>query len=144
MLRTDGEMTGLHFVSISGTPGHTNGAGAGTGPTVSLLGTDCNQFITVVTGTSPTASAAIVTVTYTVAFSGTSTFPVFSPANAGRAAALTGNGAHLRRLEQHDTIRAQRGQHCTGRRHQLHLDGAHLLTTREKNVMEKKIADFFS
>ncbi len=68
------------------------GAGAGTGPTVSVTGTPHAGQITVTTGSAPTASATVATVTFASAFAATPQTVLLIPANAN-AAALTGNGA---------------------------------------------------
>lgn len=58
------------------------GTGAGTSPTVSVVGTDQAGQITVTTGTAPTGTNAIVaTITFNLAF-GTSPYVVLYPANA--------------------------------------------------------------
>lgn len=50
------------------TPAIAAGTGAGTTPTVSISGTDVNGVITVTTGTTPTASATVATVTFSAAY----------------------------------------------------------------------------
>jgi hypothetical protein len=72
-------------------PGIAAGAGAGTGPTVSVSGTDQNGQISVLTGSSPTASAVVGTITFANAW-GTTPRVLLTPANAA-AAALSGNAA---------------------------------------------------
>lgn len=56
-------------VSYGGsTPSIAAGTGAGTSPTVSIVGTNNGGVITVTTGTLPSSSAILITVTYTGAF----------------------------------------------------------------------------
>jgi lysophospholipase L1-like esterase len=62
-------------------PSIAAGSGAGSSPTVSLTGGEQTGVINVTTGTLPTASATVVTVTYHSAFT-TNTYPVLQPANA--------------------------------------------------------------
>lgn len=70
-------------------PAIAAGTGAGTGPTVGVVGTPSGGTITVTTGTSPAASnATVATLTWPVTFP-TGSAPVLSPANAA-AAALSG------------------------------------------------------
>ncbi len=90
MLKTDADLTVRHVVPLSSAiPTVAAGTGAGTGPTitVSAASTDCKMQITVLTGSTPTAAGAIMTVTYNNAFTGT-VIPgvVFSAANAAAAA----------------------------------------------------------
>lgn len=73
-----------HFIGNSGTPGIAGGAGAGTGPTVSITGTDQSGVISITTGTTPSASAAVATITYNYAYPNNS-FPSLTPANAATA-----------------------------------------------------------
>jgi len=60
------------------------GAGAGTSPTVGIVGSDQSGLITVTTGTLPGISSTVVTVTYATAFP-TNSFPLLTPANAATA-----------------------------------------------------------
>ena len=57
-----------HIVSGGTAPGFTAGAGAGTGPTISVSGHDTAGQVLVLTGTTPTASATVVTVNFGTAF----------------------------------------------------------------------------
>lgn len=61
--------------------------GAGTSPTLNSTGIDAAHQLSVLTGTSPAASAAICTVTYSNAKPHTG-YPVISPANAAAAAVM--------------------------------------------------------
>lgn len=58
----------VHLQGSSSAPTIAAGAGAGTSPTVSVTGTDLGGYITVTTGTLPTLSATVVTVTFNVAY----------------------------------------------------------------------------
>lgn len=84
-----GTLQSTHLQGTSGTPTIVAGAGAGTGPTVSITGNDSCMQVTVTTGTVPTgAGATVATVTYDAAFAATP-HPVYSDAN-GNAALLSG------------------------------------------------------
>lgn len=85
-----GDLFMRHYINNTGTPGSAGGTGAGTSPTITVAGTDQDGVITVTTGTTPSASATIVTITYAVAFP-TNSFPTLTPANA-LTAALSGIG----------------------------------------------------
>lgn len=78
-----------HLIGKSSLPSNAAGTGAGTGPTVTIAGTDIGGTVTVLTGSSPTASGIIVTVTYAASAYPTGSYPVLYPANAS-AASLTG------------------------------------------------------
>lgn len=81
--------TVTHVIGNSTTPGIAAGTGAGTSPTVGILGTDQDGLITVTTGTSPAGTAAtIVTVTFSASFPN-NTFITLTPANSN-AVALSG------------------------------------------------------
>jgi hypothetical protein len=74
-----------HMKGISSTPTIAAGTGAGTGPTVSISGSDMAGWISVVAGTTPATSATIATITFNVAYS---TIPVcisLTPANVSGA-----------------------------------------------------------
>jgi len=77
-----------------GTPTHVADAGAGTGPTISFLGTstDFHGWVSVLTGTSPTASAGVVTIDYSVT---QAAIPKCSVHPANVAAALLVGAASL-------------------------------------------------
>lgn len=84
----------VHIIGSTLVPSIAAGAGAGTGPTVSLLNaTDISGYISVLTGTTCSASAIVVTVTFKVPFYSGGLLPkvVISPANAATAA-LAGSG----------------------------------------------------
>lgn len=81
-----------HQVTGGTAPTLTAGSGAGTTPTVSVSGTDNNGVITVTTGTTPGASATVVTLNFATAFAATPKSVFLTPANSN-AAALAGAGA---------------------------------------------------
>lgn len=85
---TNSVATFSHFVGNSSTPTIAAGTGAGTGPTVSITGTDQDGVISVTAGTTPGTSATVATITFSLAFP-TNTFPVLTPANSN-AALLSG------------------------------------------------------
>jgi hypothetical protein len=75
-----------HTLDASATPTIAAGAGAGTGPTISVTGTDQSGVVSITTGTSPTASSAIATITFNSSFTSTSgTVPILYPHNAAAA-----------------------------------------------------------
>jgi hypothetical protein len=96
LLNTDGS-SAFHgavtlplLVGSGSAPSISAGAGAGTSPTVSLAGTNLAGEITITTGTAPTASATVATIT----LAGGAAFPnhaepILQPMNAA-AHALTG------------------------------------------------------
>ena len=72
-------------VSYGGsTPTIAAGTGAGTSPTISIVGTNNGGVITVTTGTLPSSSATLVTITYTGAFA-TGSQIILYPTNATTA-----------------------------------------------------------
>ena len=71
-------------------PTIAGGTGAGTGPTLAIIGSDREGKITITTGTGCAASADVVTVTYGVPLP-TAAYVNLTPANTA-AAALNGNG----------------------------------------------------
>jgi hypothetical protein len=79
----------LHLTGNSVAPGIAAGTGAGTGPTVSVIrASDLAGTVSVLTGTTPTASAVVATITFNATYVTTPTV-ILTPANAA-AAALTG------------------------------------------------------
>lgn len=85
----DGTASFLHIAGIGTAPGIAAGTGAGTSPTVSLTkATDLSGVINVTTGTLPTLSAAIVTITFATAY--VSAPKVFIREANGNAATLSG------------------------------------------------------
>jgi len=86
--------TSTIICSNSSAPTIAAGSGAGSSPTVSILGGNAAGEITITTGSSPSASATVATITLTT---GTKTYgsylePIIVPENAN-AAALTGAAA---------------------------------------------------
>lgn len=81
-----------HFIGQGSAPAIAANAGAGSSPTISIVGSDSAGKITLTTGTAPSGTnATICTVTFATAFSA-APYVSFSPANAnaaGLAAALT-------------------------------------------------------
>lgn len=57
-----------HLSGRGSAPGIAAGTGAGTGPTVSIVGSDLSGEITVLTGTSPSTSAIVVTMTFATTY----------------------------------------------------------------------------
>lgn len=76
--------TFAHHLGNSSTPGIAAGTGAGTSPTISISGTDLAGDVTVTTGTLPTASGIVGTITYSFAYP-THTYPVLYPGNSATA-----------------------------------------------------------
>jgi hypothetical protein len=75
----------------SGVPAIAAGTGAGTAPTVSVAGSNTAGQVSVTPGTTPAASASVVTITFANAYSYASgPYPCLTPANAA-AAALSSN-----------------------------------------------------
>jgi hypothetical protein len=74
-----------------GAPSIVAGNGAGTSPTISLSGSDQAGLITLTTGTTPTASSVVATVTFGFSYFSTPRAVLLTAANAATAA-LTGSG----------------------------------------------------
>jgi hypothetical protein len=74
------------LVSSAATPSIAAGTGAATTPTVSVAGSDQAGTINVTTGTTPTAAATIVTVTFATAYGVAPKAVLLTPANALTAA----------------------------------------------------------
>jgi len=77
-----------HIIGSSSAPTIAAGTGAGTSPTVSVSGNDLAHKVTITTGTSPTASATVATITFNVAY-GAAPKIILTPVNSA-AAALSG------------------------------------------------------
>jgi len=76
------DLVSQHFVGRTNQlPTVVAGPGAGSGATVSIVGSDSGGQVTVTTGASPGSAAVVATVTFGKAFPDT-TFPVVCPANA--------------------------------------------------------------
>ena len=88
---TTGAVSLPRIIGTSATPTVVAGAGAGTSPTISVVGTDLGFRLTLTTGTSPTASAVIATVTFSSAFSAVPHVG-FSPASAAAGQASGASG----------------------------------------------------
>jgi len=78
-----------HLIGSGSAPTISAGAGAGTGPTVAISGTDLAGYITITTGTLPTVSAVVATVTFNNSYTSTPKTVIVTAANAN-AAALAG------------------------------------------------------
>lgn len=76
-----GRFSSLHLIGNGTAPSIAAGAGAGTSPTVSLTGHDTAGKISVTTGTLPTLSADVFTVTFNTGYA-SAPYVNFSPANA--------------------------------------------------------------
>lgn len=84
-----GTLSAQKLIGISNTPTIAAGTGAGTSPTIAIVGTDSAGRITITTGTSPVAAASIVTITFASAYS-SAPYVALTPANANASAlALT-------------------------------------------------------
>ncbi len=80
----------VHLIGSSGAPTIVAGSGAGTTPTgVSVTGTDLGGKVIITTGTSPSASAPVVTITFNRPYGTAPSSVILTPANAA-ANALTG------------------------------------------------------
>jgi len=78
-----------------GTPSIAAGPGAGTGPTVSITGTDRAGVISVTCGTTPSGAASIIaTITFSTAFATAPPIVIVTPANPN-AAAIGTNGVFV-------------------------------------------------
>lgn len=88
-LSVAGNIKTRHLIGQSTAPGVAGGAGAGTGPTVTLSNaTDISGLINLTTGTTPSTGATVLTVTFNAAY-GSAPNVVLFPANAN-AATLSG------------------------------------------------------
>ncbi len=87
-LEVTGTVGATHFISTQnvGVVSNTAGAGAGTGPTITVTGNDHAGSIQVATGTTPTAGAQLLRVTFAASFPGGFVSVILSPSNAGTAA----------------------------------------------------------
>jgi hypothetical protein len=71
------------------TPSNSAGTGAGTTPTITVTGNDIAGYISIASGTTPTAAANIVTVTFSTALTNTPKSVQLTAANANAAIELT-------------------------------------------------------
>jgi hypothetical protein len=69
-----------------GTPTIAAGAGAGTTPTLTVTGSDQGGLITIATGTAPTASAVVATITFGQAFPTAPRAVILTPGGSSTAA----------------------------------------------------------
>jgi hypothetical protein len=93
-ITTVGNLTGAnvtlkmkHIGGLTGTgitPTLTAGSGAGTSPTITLVGNDVAGKLTITTGSSPAANAAVATMTYASAYNA-APYPGLTPGNAAAA-----------------------------------------------------------
>lgn len=88
-LDISGNTKTFHLVGGSSAPTIAAGTGAGTSPTISITGTDLAGYITVTTGTLPSLSATIATITFNAAYGSAPRYIGLSAGN-GTTAALTG------------------------------------------------------
>ena len=85
--RFDGTRVKLkHLTGIGTAPTIAFGTGAGTGPSGSVVGTDLGGNLTITTGTTPTASATVATVTFNVTYSAAPRAILLLPANTATSA----------------------------------------------------------
>ena len=63
-----GTNNSIHFGGLSSTPTIVAGTGAGTSPTIAIVGTDAGFRVTLTTGTLPTSGGDICTVTFNVPY----------------------------------------------------------------------------
>jgi hypothetical protein len=75
-----------HLIGGGSAPSIAAGAGAGTGPTIAISGTDVSGVITLTTGTTPTTPATIATITFATAFAAAPKGVILTPSNAAAAA----------------------------------------------------------
>jgi hypothetical protein len=64
----NGTNNSIHFGGLSSTPTIVAGTGAGTSPTIAIVGTDAGFRVTLTTGTLPTSGGDICTVTFNVRY----------------------------------------------------------------------------
>lgn len=83
-----GNVSMRHLIGNSSTPGIAAGTGAGSSPTIGITGSDLSGTITLTSGTLPTLSATVATVTYNAAY-GSQPRVVLTPVNSN-AALLSG------------------------------------------------------
>lgn len=81
---SEGHAQLTHLIGNTSTPTIAAGAGAGTSPTVSISGTDLAGQINITSGTLPSISAIIVTVTFNQTF-GSPPYCILWPANTNAA-----------------------------------------------------------
>lgn len=89
---TGGAVGTPFLVGLGSTPSIAAGSGAGTGPTVSITGCDGWGYITLTTGSAPSSSATVVTVTFAVTKSAAPKKISIHPGDEN-SAALTGGSS---------------------------------------------------
>ena len=90
MFYTDSTGT-RYIIHAGGTPTISAGAGAGTSPTISIAGIDECGYISLTTGTSPSTSSTVATITFSITYGVVPKCVLITPANAA-AAELMGTG----------------------------------------------------
>lgn len=90
-LTDDGTMSINHIAGNTSAPSIAAGAGAGTSPTISITGTDLGGYISVTTGTLPTLSAIVATITFNIAYISSPRCITLTPANSNTST-LSGLG----------------------------------------------------
>jgi hypothetical protein len=93
-LDVSGDTKSTHFVGGGSAPTIAAGAAAGTGPTISVTGTDSAHIVAVTAGTTPTSNTTIATVTFNTAFS-SAPVCVYSAANANAAVLFGSSGVYI-------------------------------------------------
>lgn len=88
-LLTQGDWMSRHYL-CSSTPTVAAGAGAGTGPTISITGTDHGFTVNLTTGTTATTNATLFTVTFGAAWTTSAPAVIYAPGNAATAALAVG------------------------------------------------------
>lgn len=84
-LMTPGDWASRHYLCTS-TPTVAAGAGAGTSPTISIVGTDHGFTVTLTTGTTATINAALFTVTFGAAWTSLAPAVTWNAGNVATAA----------------------------------------------------------
>jgi hypothetical protein len=90
LLQVAGNVSAKQIIGSSSAPTVSAGTGAGTAAIVAISGTNLGGIITITTGTSPIASATVITITYSGSGYNLESYPIISPANS-YASALSGN-----------------------------------------------------
>ena len=87
-VNTSATVSAKHLKGNSSTPTIATSTGAGTSPTgVTVTGTDMSGVVALTTGSSPTTSAVLATITYNLAYS-SAPVVVITPANAATASLM--------------------------------------------------------
>lgn len=80
-----------HLICPGTAPGIVGGLGAGTSPTVSISGSDVGGTISITTGSGPSGTATVATITFNTAYGATPRSVIITPAGPN-SAALSGSG----------------------------------------------------